>query len=134
MREHGARRREEGVKFRRLVQACQEAGWDVAWRLREFLNEAHRQDNITLAELLTPRLTAKLPVHLDETTLDRLWRFEQHLVSLPEVAFRVDRNTVHLGFISNLFYDQREDEIKRHFEAALHRDFPEMSVSWALSG
>lgn len=131
MREHGSRRREEGIQFRRLVQACKEAGWGVASRLREFLNDQHRLENLEMARLLTPSLTAKLPVRLNETTLDRLWRFEQYMVSLPEVAFQVVGDHVHLAFLSSPFLENQADEIKRHFEAALRRDYPTLSVSWA---
>jgi hypothetical protein len=130
MREAGRRRREENANFKKIVQACREAGHGVAARIREFLDEERWQSDASLAALIGERIRVRLPANLQQIDIERLWRFEKYVVSLPVIAVEARNGLVNLAYFNHHGQDHPAEEIKRHFESAVHRSHPDINVEW----
>jgi hypothetical protein len=59
-----------------------------------------------------------------------MWRFEQYAASLPALAVYTRNGLVSLAFRSPSGLNHSMEEIKRHFESAIHRKHPETKVEW----
>jgi hypothetical protein len=114
----------------RLVLACREAGDIVTGRLCNILNEKRRQFDVTFARYLEKPFSARLSVSIDAVALDGLWRREQNTTSLPPLWIEVQGQVVHLRFLNAPLQCHTVDDIRRHFESAIRREHPDVSVKW----
>lgn len=132
MREFGRRRREENAHFKSIVQACRDAGGVVEERVRELLDEERWQSDAQLAAMIGERISARLPANLQKDDIERMWRFEQYFFSLPVLAVEVTDGLVNLAYRNGLGQNYSVEDIKRLFEAAIHRPHPEAKVEWVI--
>jgi tetratricopeptide (TPR) repeat protein len=123
------RERELDAAVGRLVHACREAGDIVTGRLRGILIEQRRQLDVAFAQYEKP-ISARLSVSINASALDGLWRREQYMMSLPPLWIAVQGQLVHLRFLNAPFQCHTVDDIRRHFESAIHREHPDLSVEW----
>jgi len=124
------RRRDEDAEFAKLVQACKEARGQAVGRLRAFLNEQKSAWEIHLAKEWGTRVMAKLSTQLPEAELERLWCREQHRNRLPDVAIETQGMHTCLAYTNAFDQDFSAEDIKRHFESAVRREHPNLTVQW----
>jgi hypothetical protein len=114
----------------RLVLACREAGDVVTGRLCSILNEKTRRLDVTFARHLGKPFSARLSVFIDASAVDGSWRREQYMTSLPPLWIEVQGQVVHLRFLNAPLQCHAVDDIRRHFESAMRREHPDVSVEW----
>jgi hypothetical protein len=134
MSEMGRRKAEDNTNFKKIVQACREAGPFVTERLRELLEEEKRASEESFAaqraELSGAWVTAKLPANLTQREIERAWRFEQYVTTLPVIAVSACDGVVNFAYFTFTGQEHTAEGIKRHFESAIHRAHPEINVEW----
>ena len=130
MKENGKRRSEENASYQKIVLACREAGYDVAEKVRQFLDEQRRESEASLAEICGERVIAKLPPNLQQFDIERLWRFEEYVVSLPTIAVEIKHGLLNLAYRNHTGQNHSAEDIRRHFESAVHRQHPDIQVEW----
>jgi hypothetical protein len=59
-----------------------------------------------------------------------MWRFEHYAVSLPALAVEARDGLVKLAYRTPSEPAHSVEEIKRHFESAIHREHSEIKVEW----
>lgn len=123
-------RSEEAANYERIVRACNDAGHVVTNRVREFLNRQIWQRDQALAKKLGRRLIPKLPETLQPSQIEALWQMQQYVVNLPAIAVEVRGGLFRISYFDDAGQDHPPEEIKRHFESAIHRTYPGMQIKW----
>lgn len=135
MRDAGRRRREENMQYAKMVEACRRACPEAIARFRVFLDEWQRERERLLhleeASLLGWKLAADLTPPLPTSVVDRLWQREQWRCRPPDATFEVQKERTYVYYQSGLDQEISAKDVQQRFEAALRREYPDISITWA---